>query len=302
MNTLWQRKDFLQAGGGVLRPGGMELTRRGLSLCAGHCGLEPSALVLDLGCGAGATLELLLAEGHRAFGLDEDIQPLLKDRPGCRGRTIRADITRLPLVDAKADALFGECVLSLLPDPAAALKEWSRVLRPGGALLLSDFYLRGPKARPPTPNARRDGPSAGGGYLHGRGRDKRFPGPDSSRLSISHGPWPIDSSPGEFPTGGAWSKDSRPDTSRPAALRPGGSCLDGALFAREWEELLREAGFLLRASEDRSADLAALAARLVWYGQGDLPQIFGLCSPGNNRSRGARQYGYGLWAAQKEAG
>jgi SAM-dependent methyltransferase len=244
-NTLWQRTDFLKAGDGVLRPGGMELTRRGLALCAGLCGLESSALVLDLGCGTGATLGLLLAEGYRAFGLDETIQPALKDRPGCRDRTVRADMARLPLADETADALLGECVLSLLPDPAAALKEWHRVLRPGGALLLSDFHLREPEAPTPRPDAR----------------------PAGSCLNIS------------LP----------------------GSCLDGALFAREWEELLRGAGFILRASEDHSAGLAALAARLVWYGQGDLPEIFGLRSPGKNRTCGVRRYGYGLWAAQKMA-
>ncbi|MDR1489120.1 MAG: methyltransferase domain-containing protein [Desulfovibrio sp.] len=270
MNTLWQRKDILQAGGGALRPGGMELTRRGLALCAGCCGLESSALVLDLGCGAGAALSLLLAEGYQAFGVDENIQPALTDRPGCRGRTIRADIARLPLADAKADALLCECVLSLLPDPAAALKEWHRVLRPGGALIMSDFYLREPESLPPL-DARRDASCPGVSRLNGRGM------------------------------GGARLSDPRPDGLLSPGLSQSGCCLDGALFAREWEELLRGAGFLLRAREDHSAGLAALAARLVWYGRGDLPEIFGLCSPGKNRPRGARRYGYGLWTAQKEA-
>lgn len=56
-------------------PGGTALTRRGLALCRRHSGLTPGALVLDLGCGDGATLRLLLREGYRAWGLDRIAQP-----------------------------------------------------------------------------------------------------------------------------------------------------------------------------------------------------------------------------------
>jgi SAM-dependent methyltransferase len=41
--------------------------------------------------------------------------------------------------------LFCECVLSLLHDPASALKEFARVLAPEGFLILSDVYARMPE-------------------------------------------------------------------------------------------------------------------------------------------------------------
>ena len=55
MSALWEREDFRRVAQGAWRPGGTALTRRGLALCRLHSGLTPGALVLDLGCGDGAT-------------------------------------------------------------------------------------------------------------------------------------------------------------------------------------------------------------------------------------------------------
>jgi SAM-dependent methyltransferase len=133
------------------------------------------------------------------------------------------------------DALVCECVLSLLPSPRAALEEWRRVLQPGGALLLTEFYIR-------------DG-TAGFG------------------------------------------------TGRPEPAPRAASCLDGARPAAEWNALLAQAGFLLRTFEDHSATLAEIAARLVWYGRPDLPDVFGIPRAGGTCPA---RCGYGLWIAQKE--
>ena len=48
----------------------------------------------------------------------------------------------LPFADASLDGLIAECVLSTLADPARALAEWRRALKPGGRLALSDVYSR----------------------------------------------------------------------------------------------------------------------------------------------------------------
>ncbi|MDR2573049.1 MAG: class I SAM-dependent methyltransferase [Desulfovibrio sp.] len=135
--NLWQREDLRRATGETLRPGGFELTRRGLALCGQLCGLKRHARVLDIGCGAGATLRLLEKEGYLAFGLDKS-PPLSRTN----GLVVRADLMRPPFAAATMDAVVSECVLSLMPFPLAALEEWSRVLRPGGALLLTEFYIR----------------------------------------------------------------------------------------------------------------------------------------------------------------
>jgi ubiquinone/menaquinone biosynthesis C-methylase UbiE len=47
-----------------------------------------------------------------------------------------ADLTRLPYADAAFDAVVCGWVLEHLPDPRPGLRELTRVLRPGGKLLL----------------------------------------------------------------------------------------------------------------------------------------------------------------------
>ena len=62
---------------------------------------------------------------------------------------IRASADCLPFGDEVFDGLFCECVLSLLPLPENALREFHRILQPGGYLILSDIYLRSPGALAP---------------------------------------------------------------------------------------------------------------------------------------------------------
>lgn len=145
---LYARADFRRVAGDAWRPGGLSVTRRGLALCA----FPPGARLLDLGCGAGATLRLLLALGYRAAGIDLHIDEAAGSLP-----LLRASAAALPLQSGGLDGLTCECVLSLLPDAGAALREMARVLRPGGRLLLSDLYLPDDAAPPASPPA--GGPS-----------------------------------------------------------------------------------------------------------------------------------------------
>lgn len=143
MSPLWEQRDFQSVAGDAWRPGGLEVTRRGLELCVARCGLKRGALALDLGCGPGASLELLSAEGYRALGLDRNTQPAWARLKAAVG-VLQADACCLPLADNSLDAVLCECVLSLLDDPCAVLRACRRALRPGGALLVSDLFLRAP--------------------------------------------------------------------------------------------------------------------------------------------------------------
>lgn len=122
------------------RPGGLELTGRLLAAVA----LPPGAAVLDVGCGAGATVAHLADEhGLRATGVDSceaSVARASRDRPDRDFVAGRAE--RLPFPDASFDAVLFECVLSTLPDPGGALGEALRVLRPGGVVLVGDVYAR----------------------------------------------------------------------------------------------------------------------------------------------------------------
>jgi len=134
----YERADVRRATGGAIRPGGLTLTGRALDMLPFAAG----SVLLDCGCGAGATMAHLDEAGFRAVGVD--VSTALLAEAVCRvpGRALRAEAGRLPLRAACCDGVFCECVLSALPQPEAALAEIARVLVPGGFLVVSDLYLR----------------------------------------------------------------------------------------------------------------------------------------------------------------
>lgn len=124
-----------------LRPGGPSLTETLLDLAR----FEPDALVVDVGCGQGTGVEALLRRAVQAIGVDN--RPETLDRARRRlaeGAFLLAEATALPFTDASVDGILAECSLSTMPDRAAVLKEWWRVLVDGGRLALSDVYRRTP--------------------------------------------------------------------------------------------------------------------------------------------------------------
>jgi SAM-dependent methyltransferase len=140
---LFARADFQRVAGETLRPGGLALTRHALCLCA----LPRGGVVLDLGCGRGATARLLAAQGHSVLALDASPEFLAEaGGPGITPLLGRAQA--LPLAGGCVDAVFCECVLSVTGTARAVLDEARRVLKPGGWLVLSDLYRRGPMEDP----------------------------------------------------------------------------------------------------------------------------------------------------------
>jgi len=139
--TLHESASLRAVTGLSLRPGGFRLTERGLTLC----GFGPGVRIIDVGCGTGASVTYL-REKHqiRAFGIDLSGDLFRKD--GSK-RTVPVAVARaeeLPFADGSCDGVLCECVLSLVLDPKQAVEEFSRVLRSGGFLILSDLYERLP--------------------------------------------------------------------------------------------------------------------------------------------------------------
>ncbi len=127
--------------GGLLRPGGLALTDRLISLA----GLDRGSWIADLACGSGASvLHVRQQHGMHVCGVDVSMD-LLQKTPGLP--LFLGNAMNLPLRSRSMDAVLCECAFCLMPDPQALLTEVNRVLRPGGALLLSDVYVRTPPAR-----------------------------------------------------------------------------------------------------------------------------------------------------------
>jgi arsenite methyltransferase len=102
--------------------------------------IPQGGIALDVGSGPGAvTASLARAAGPDGLALGIDIsEPMLaravRAEAGPQVGFLRADAQRLPLRDQTVDAAVSIAVLQLIPDPAAALSEIARVLRPGGRL------------------------------------------------------------------------------------------------------------------------------------------------------------------------
>ncbi|MGH2461506.1 MAG: class I SAM-dependent methyltransferase [Chloroflexota bacterium] len=134
--------------GETFHPGGLALTERLGELLR----LGPDDQVLDVASGLG-TSAIFLAErfGCAVVGIDygEDEVRMATERAkqatlADRVRFERGDAERLPLPDARVDAVICECAFCSFPDKAAAAREFARVLRPGGRVGLADLTRRGP--------------------------------------------------------------------------------------------------------------------------------------------------------------
>jgi ubiquinone/menaquinone biosynthesis C-methylase UbiE len=98
----------------------------------------PSGLrCLDVGCGNGAFTEELIARCAPAsvMGLDPSEQQIAyaRQRPGAKVAEFRVgDARALPFADDTYDAALMALVVAFLSDPAKAVAEMARVVRPGG--------------------------------------------------------------------------------------------------------------------------------------------------------------------------
>jgi SAM-dependent methyltransferase len=108
--------------------------------------LRPSERrVLDAGCAFGFGTASL-ARRRWAVGLERSARYLAQAHARSPSLPlVRGDVTALPFADGSFDAVLLLDVLEHLPDPARALAEARRVLRPGGALVCTVPHL-GPLA------------------------------------------------------------------------------------------------------------------------------------------------------------
>jgi SAM-dependent methyltransferase len=106
--------------------------------------------VADLGCGTGALAAALAARVRKVVAVDQSAEMLRAARRRLAGAANveihDARLEALPLRDASCDAAVAVLVLSYLPEPAAALREAARVLRPGGRLVVVEAARHGDEA------------------------------------------------------------------------------------------------------------------------------------------------------------
>ncbi len=108
-------------------------------------GEGPFGLMIDVGVGTGRILELFSDRVDRGIGVDINhsmlnVARLNLEKAGLRHCSVRhADVGALPFENGVADLVTVHQVLHYLEDPALAVDECARVLKPGGNLLIVDF-------------------------------------------------------------------------------------------------------------------------------------------------------------------
>lgn len=123
-------------------PGGTEHSLHMLQL-AEAAGLAPGSKILDLGAGAGETVQLLRKRGYDAYGIDLAPRCEAAALPsGCGGPAaafvLQGDFLHAPFPDGSFDAVISQCAFFVSGDVPGALRESFRLLIPCGLLLLSD--------------------------------------------------------------------------------------------------------------------------------------------------------------------
>jgi SAM-dependent methyltransferase len=101
--------------------------------------VPPGERWLDVGCGTGALASVILevADPAEVVGIDPSPGYVTYARarvPDSRARFDIGDARALPVPSAVFDAVVSGLVLNFVPDPAAAVAEMARAVRPGGAV------------------------------------------------------------------------------------------------------------------------------------------------------------------------
>ena len=104
--------------------------------------LDPSLVVVDLGCGTGSIVQALASHVGRVIGIDNSEEMLLAAKQRLTGTSNvlleQADLGKLPLATASADAAMMILSLAYVTDVPAALGEARRILKRTGRLVIVD--------------------------------------------------------------------------------------------------------------------------------------------------------------------
>ena len=105
--------------------------------------MDPEDTVLECACGTGAISVCIAPKCRRLLATDLSAgmmkQAVKKLAKAENVRFRKADIMHLKCRDARFDKVVAGNVIHLLPDPAGALRELERVVKPGGKIIIPTY-------------------------------------------------------------------------------------------------------------------------------------------------------------------
>jgi SAM-dependent methyltransferase len=108
--------------------------------------IEPGDRVLDAGCGTGAALLPASRVAAQAVGIELSPGMAARAREAVPGaEVIVGDATGLPFEDGSFEVVVSSFTVFFMPDPTAALREWARVLAPGGRIVMATWGNADPR-------------------------------------------------------------------------------------------------------------------------------------------------------------
>lgn len=114
-------------------------TKRRVSLIFDH--LLPEDLtglrLLDAGCGTGWFSQAATQRNAKVTAMDLGERLLQKVREKCNAETVVGSVLEIPFPDNHFDVVISSEVIEHTPDPVRAIHEFSRVLKPGGILVVT---------------------------------------------------------------------------------------------------------------------------------------------------------------------
>lgn len=134
--------------GQSFHPGGPKLTH---SLAIATL-ISPDSHVLDVACGNGNSARVIAADfgatvtgcDYSAINLERAKQASHAANLRAKTRYVRSAAEDLPFASSCFDVAVCECSLCLFANMDTALSQLHRVLKPGGRIGISDFYLNSP--------------------------------------------------------------------------------------------------------------------------------------------------------------
>src|SRR5215510_4491371 len=111
---------------------------RRLAVLLEFLGSRRGERVLDVACGPGIVTRALDQAGLLAIGIDLT-REMVQEAAAAGGRFVRGDVRRLPFGDATFDVSVCRNSFHHFADPAAMMAEMTRVLRPGGRVVVEDM-------------------------------------------------------------------------------------------------------------------------------------------------------------------